>query len=157
MTFICILVAFDAPLMGIFSRTRDIIAANFNDMLDKADDPAKMICDFFCQPAVPLPPKWRCRFIESVTTPFSDKQKLLERVQVLLPLYYVKWCCIVLNGCLPEGRARRSFAGAVSQTPADREAGMLERARQLLERVTTPRVEPGEDVFLGKERTWERC
>lgn len=32
-----------APLMGIFSRTRDIIAANFNDMLDNADDPTKMI------------------------------------------------------------------------------------------------------------------
>ena len=29
--------------MGIFSRTRDIIAANFTDLLDKADDPAKMI------------------------------------------------------------------------------------------------------------------
>ncbi|MEH3106117.1 MAG: phage shock protein PspA [Sphingomonas fennica] len=29
--------------MGIFSRTRDIIAANVSDMLDKADDPAKTI------------------------------------------------------------------------------------------------------------------
>ena len=29
--------------MGIFSRTRDIIAANFADLLDKSEDPAKMI------------------------------------------------------------------------------------------------------------------
>ncbi|MFC3098880.1 phage shock protein PspA [Alteraurantiacibacter palmitatis] len=32
-----------AALMGIFSRTRDIIAANFNELLDSSDDPAKMI------------------------------------------------------------------------------------------------------------------
>ena len=31
------------PWMGIFSRTRDIIAANFNELLDQADDPAKTI------------------------------------------------------------------------------------------------------------------
>lgn len=29
--------------MGIFSRTRDIIAANVTDMLDRSEDPAKMI------------------------------------------------------------------------------------------------------------------
>ncbi|MEP2234316.1 MAG: phage shock protein PspA [Alteripontixanthobacter sp.] len=31
------------PLMGIFNRARDIFAANFSDLLDKADDPSKMI------------------------------------------------------------------------------------------------------------------
>ena len=30
-------------LMGIFSRTRDIIAANMTDLIDRADDPAKTI------------------------------------------------------------------------------------------------------------------
>jgi phage shock protein A len=29
--------------MGIFSRTRDIFAANFTELLDKAEDPARMI------------------------------------------------------------------------------------------------------------------
>lgn len=34
---------YGAPLMGIFSRTRDIIAANFAELVDKAEDPHKMI------------------------------------------------------------------------------------------------------------------
>jgi len=31
------------PFGSIFSRTRDIVASNFTDMLDRAEDPAKMI------------------------------------------------------------------------------------------------------------------
>jgi phage shock protein A len=33
----------ELPRMGIFSRTRDIIAANVTDLIDRAEDPAKMI------------------------------------------------------------------------------------------------------------------
>ncbi len=33
----------ELPPMSIFSRTRDIVAANFTDLLDRAEDPAKMI------------------------------------------------------------------------------------------------------------------
>ena len=29
--------------MGIFSRTRDIFAANMTELLDRSEDPAKMI------------------------------------------------------------------------------------------------------------------
>jgi phage shock protein A len=31
------------PVAAIFTRTRDIVAANFGDLLDKAEDPARMI------------------------------------------------------------------------------------------------------------------
>lgn len=34
---------FKEKLMGIFSRTRDIIAANVTDMIERAEDPAKLI------------------------------------------------------------------------------------------------------------------
>jgi phage shock protein A len=34
---------FGAPAMGIFSRSLDIFAANFSELLDRAEDPAKMI------------------------------------------------------------------------------------------------------------------
>ena len=63
------------------------------------DDPAKMICDFFCQPAVPVSREFLPMFEPS------------ERAVRLLPVYRVKWCCIMLNDFLPVGGQRRRYAG----------------------------------------------
>ena len=66
------------------------------------DDPAKMACDFFYQPEVPVPQPFLPGFIERVEAV----------VRLLLPVYGVKWCCIMLNEFLPMGDTRRAFARA---------------------------------------------
>src|SRR5262249_52494804 len=38
------------------------------------DDPARMVCDFFCQPAVPVPLTYFDRFIRSVAAIFPDPE-----------------------------------------------------------------------------------
>jgi len=78
------------------------------------DDPAKTICDFFCQPAVPVD---HCHFDRFLTEalqifPCSDLEK---RVNLLMPLYQIKWCCIMLNEFLPSAAARRLFAAGVTE------------------------------------------
>lgn len=73
------------------------------------DDPAKMICDFFCQPDLPVPKKYLGEFTEIIAKNLNQNN-LSERVRLLLPLYQVKWCCILLNEFLNTGRLRREFA-----------------------------------------------
>lgn len=74
------------------------------------DDPAKMICDFFCQEAVPAPPDHFDDFSGAVTAGVSSREDAVERASLLMPLYRLKWCCIVLNHFLPVDRKRRVFA-----------------------------------------------
>ena len=73
------------------------------------DDPAKLVCDFFCQPKVPVPMTHYDRVIETVKADYSES--LRQRIDLLLPVYQIKWCCIMLNHFLPAGIARRRFAG----------------------------------------------
>ena len=73
------------------------------------DDPAKTICDFFCQPAVPVPNEWLPRAIEKIRGAFGGDD-LAKRVTLLLPVYQTKWCCIMLNDFLPAGNQRRAFS-----------------------------------------------
>lgn len=90
------------------------------------DDPAKLVCDFFCQPAVPVPLDYFSAFAAQVTANLSHPSRGRDRIDLLLPLYRIKWCCILLNDFLPTSRARRRFALA--------EAGESERLRQQLEK-----------------------
>lgn len=73
------------------------------------DDVAKMICDFYLQPVLSLPKPYRSHFFDCVFANTADKE-LAARVEILLPVYQIKWCCIFLNEIMPAGQARRKFA-----------------------------------------------
>ncbi|HVL13625.1 MAG TPA: aminoglycoside phosphotransferase family protein [Gemmata sp.] len=74
------------------------------------DDPAKLICDFFCQPAVPVPARHFESFTAAVATGFPEPDAVAARARLLLPVYRLKWVCIRLNEFLPVGTRRREFA-----------------------------------------------
>ncbi len=82
------------------------------------DDPAKLVCDFFCQPAVPVPRRQWSTFAQTIAALTPEPMSALQRMELLLPVYRIKWCCIMLNVFLPPGARRRRFAG----TPQELEA-----------------------------------
>lgn len=98
------------------------------------DDPAKLVCDFFCQPAVPVPLRHWAAFVEAVvgTLPRADRPR--RRCQLLLPVYEIKWCCILLNDFAPVSGERRRFAG-VGRNSEERKVEQLRKARLALQRV----------------------
>jgi hypothetical protein len=94
------------------------------------DDPAKMACDFFCQPAVPAPREHRAAFVGSLSDLWSDPAGFRRRVDLLLPVYELKWCCIMLNEFLPAD-GRRAFAGAGGDREVRRAAQLAKVAAAL--------------------------
>ena len=76
------------------------------------DDPAKLICDFFCQPDVPVPLSFHAHFIERLARGLKLDSAGVARCRLLLDAYRIKWTCIILNDFLPLGAARRAYADA---------------------------------------------
>ncbi|MFL9880082.1 phosphotransferase [Herbaspirillum rhizosphaerae] len=74
------------------------------------DDPAKMIGDFFCQPAVPVSQTYFDDFVTTAVSYSTRPEILRERARLLLPAFQLKWCCIMLNEFLPAAAKRRQFA-----------------------------------------------
>ena len=101
------------------------------------DDPAKLVCDFFCQPAVPAPATAFERFARGVAAEFAGPAVHLARATLLLPVYRVKWVCIMLNEFLPVGSNRRAFAGTAAEQET-RKASQLAKARAALATLTPP-------------------
>ncbi|MEM7261982.1 MAG: aminoglycoside phosphotransferase family protein [Planctomycetota bacterium] len=102
------------------------------------DDPARLVCDFFTQPAVPVPDRYLSGMVDELAAILDlddERAELLAaRVELLLPIYRVKWCCRLLGELSPAGRARREYTGGGID-----EAGIhaqLTKALQLLENVS---------------------
>lgn len=70
------------------------------------DDPAKLLCDFACQPQYPVSQEQAQRFWG-----YLPHLAALDRATLLLPLYRLKWCCILLNEFRAQDRQRRAHAG----------------------------------------------
>jgi len=90
------------------------------------DDPAKMVCDFFCQPEVPAPLKYFNRFLREIHISLNETEYFEDRVKMILPVYRIKWCCIILNDFLAIGNNRRCFA--TRQKQEERKLQQLKKA-----------------------------
>jgi hypothetical protein len=95
------------------------------------DDPAKAVSDFFSQPAIPVPFEHFDSFLACALTYSPNAGMLTERTRLLLPVFRLKWCCIVMNDFLPAFTQRRKMAEpALDETR--RKRNQLDKARHLL-------------------------
>jgi hypothetical protein len=99
-----------------------------------SDDPAKLACDFFCQPRVPVPMEQWDAFVKPLGEACGWGAGFAARSAVLLPVYQLKWCCIMLNEFLRSEAERREFAEG-AETAESRRNTQLQCARAALARL----------------------
>jgi hypothetical protein len=78
------------------------------------DDPVKLICDFICQPELPVTQSQGQQFRDELLSDLPHSDEIKHRVELLLPVHRLKWCCILLNEFRLEDRNRRLHAGVGS-------------------------------------------
>lgn len=98
------------------------------------DDPAKTVCDFFCQPKVPVGLEHWPAFVSAVDAAVGFDSQLELRARILLDVYRVKWCCIALNEFQPRDARRRDFADDSDATETRRRAAIA-TAEAMLARI----------------------
>jgi hypothetical protein len=105
------------------------------------DDPAKMACDFFCQPTCPAPAESFAEFVAAAVQHTANPWLNTARIEFLLPVCQLKWCCIMLNDFLPRDEERRRFALTAEDCDC-RLRGQLQKARMTLARLTAQAMQP---------------
>lgn len=93
------------------------------------DDPAKLAVDFFCQPAVPVPFALWDEFLGGLAACRRWQPETALRARLLLPVYRLKWCCIMMNEFLATEARRRYFSNFEM---VDRRAEQFAKARAAL-------------------------
>jgi Phosphotransferase enzyme family len=94
------------------------------------DDPAKLVCDFFCQPELPVSTVHYESFADRIFAGLGLSAPHPARCRALVDAYRIKWVCIILNDFLPIGAARRAFADSGAR--AERCASQLAKADEKL-------------------------
>ena len=98
------------------------------------DDPAKMISDFILHPAMRIGERLKRLFLARAVESFHDT-RLGKRIEVVYPLFGLKWCLIMLNEFVPGYLERRKFSGKAGPNEADLQIRQLKKARILLRKI----------------------
>jgi hypothetical protein len=98
------------------------------------DDPAKLVCDFFCQVELPVPRRHWAEVVDALASHTQHAEDFRRRCLALFPVYQVKWACIVLNYFLPEHAPRREFSSLESPSD-DRLREQLAKAEEIVRRI----------------------
>ena len=65
---------------------------------------------FFCQPKFPVPLKLFEKVASTIASTTRKPELYLKRIQAMLPICQIKWCCIILNVFQKIGSERRRFS-----------------------------------------------
>ncbi len=96
------------------------------------DDLTKTTCDFFCQPQVPIPKHYYDQLKTAFVSLTSNPEAYLKRVNDMMPVCQIKWCCIILNVFHKTGIDRRVFSDPLYM---DKQEQQLNLAKGYLENV----------------------
>jgi len=99
------------------------------------DDPAKTASDFLLHPAMDLPSGIKRKFVKNFLNSFPNRNNLARRLEIVYPLYGLKWCMILLNEFVPQDLLRRTFAGRDDLERSALQADQLEKSVRMLDRI----------------------